>query len=199
MVIGLTGKACGGKNVVASDFEQKGWVVVDVDKLGHPVLEESHEELTKAFGPDIIRHDGKVDRKALGMLVFADEEKLRRLEAITHPRMVEACKSIIHQSESEGKDVVVLNAALLHRMRLDELCDRILFVSSPLLARYRRSKERDGMEWKRFMNREKSQKDITKRNFCPGKEVKILSNRGSLESLHRQVAEYCDTLTSKKG
>jgi dephospho-CoA kinase len=138
VVVGLTGKACSGKNVIAGMLADKGWRIVDVDKLGHPILQQAADEVRRDFGPETIGPDGVVNRKALGALVFADPSKLKTLEAITHPRMVAECKRIIAEETASGGQVVVLNAALLSRMHLDGLCDLVVFVRVPWYIRYRR-------------------------------------------------------------
>jgi len=188
MVIGLTGKACCGKNVVAEQFAGQGWEVVDVDKLGYPILQASARELERDFGPSVIAPDGTVDRKALGGIVFADPGKLKVLESITHPKMVSECRRIIQKRDCP---VVVLNAALLSRMHLDEICDLVVFVKASYWVRYHRANVRDTMDLTRFRNRESAQKDITITNIRPDCEIVILDNNGSLESIHRQVLSLC--------
>jgi dephospho-CoA kinase len=199
VVVGLTGKACSGKNVIAGMLADKGWRIVDVDKLGHPILQQAADEVRRDFGPETIGPDGVVNRKALGVLVFADPSKLKTLEAITHPRMVAECKRIIAEETASGGQVVVLNAALLSRMHLDGLCDLVVFVRVPWYIRYRRAQMRDGMDLARFRNRDASQKDIAIDTIAPGRKVVVLDNAGSLESIHRQVAALCDTITQAMG
>ena len=91
IVVGLTGKYCAGKNLVSSRFEHRGIPVLDVDKLGHDAIKSSHDILLKCFGTGIVGQSGEVDRKRLGAIVFSDAAQLARLEAIVHPKMVEAC------------------------------------------------------------------------------------------------------------
>lgn len=194
IVVGLTGKACSGKNVIADMLVKEGWRVVDVDKLGHPILQQSAGELTSAFGPSVISSDGTVDRKVLGGIVFSDAAKLRKLEDITHPRMVKECGEIVDEEAARGGKVVVLNAALLSRMHLDRLCSMVVFVKVPWNIRYHRAQSRDGMDWRRFRARESAQKDIDVGMIEPGREVIVLDNSGTLESVHRQVVSLCDKI-----
>lgn len=192
-VIGLTGKAAAGKNVVADAFASLGCAVIDVDQVGHQVLEQNQALLCKTFGPAIVQ-GGKVDRKALGSLVFSDPEKLVALEAITHPAMVRQCKHLIEVAEKEGKEALLINAALLYRMRLHLLCDHVVFVKAPLLSRFSRSKKRENITVKRFLAREKAQQDIRPDVFPPSIPVFILLNGSDLVLIHRQVTEYCATI-----
>ncbi len=131
MVIGLTGRACAGKDQYAEVFASYGCQVVDVDSLGHDALAESKDALRQAFGQAIV-NDGEVDRKALGKLVFSDPMRLKELESITHPKMVEACKRLIQEAKEQQKPALILNAALLKRMGLEPLCDHVLFIKAPL-------------------------------------------------------------------
>ena len=114
LVIGITGKACAGKNAYSSVFASFGFPVVDVDTLGHAALQTSEQKIIQAFGSDILT-GGAIDRKKLGALVFSDPRKLKVLESISHPEMVEACKHMIDQARQQNKEAIILNAALLGR------------------------------------------------------------------------------------
>ena len=78
--------------------------------------------------------------------------------------------------ESRGREVAVLNAALLHRMALDVLCDNVCFIQTPLCVRYRRAVVRDGATLASFVQRIRSQKDI-KPNLMHGADsVYVMKN-----------------------
>ena len=192
-VIGLTGKAAAGKNAVADAFAEEGCAVIDVDQVGHRVLEQSQALLAKTFGPAIVQ-EGKVDRKALGALVFSDPKKLETLEAITHPAMVSECKRMIEEAKKEGYAAVVINAALLFRMGLYQVCDRVVFVKASLISRFLRSRRRDSITCRKFMARERAQQDIRADIFPPSLPVYLLRNGSDKALIHRQVTEYCGTI-----
>ena len=192
-VIGLTGKAAAGKNVVSEVFASLGCTVVDVDQLGHAVLEQNKGPLGEAFGSGIVT-GGKVDRKALGTLVFSDPKKLQALEAITHPAMVAECKRLIEAAENEGKEALLINAALLYRMNLYILCDHIVFVKAPLFSRFFRAKKREKTTLKKFLARERAQMDIRSDVFPAHLPVFILRNGSDKALIHRQVTAYCATM-----
>jgi len=192
-VIGLTGKAAAGKNAVADAFAKQGVDIIDVDQLGHPVLEQSQAVLIKTFGAEIVQ-GGKVDRKALGTLVFSDPQKLKALEAITHPAMVRECKRLIEEKEREGSSAVMINAALLFRMNLYLLCDHVVFVEAPLFIRFLRSRRRENTTVKKFLARERAQQDIRPDIFPPSLPVHVLRNGSDKALIHRQVTAYCATM-----
>lgn len=88
--IGLTGGIAAGKSVVARRFTELGAVVVDADELARLVVQpgtSGYDEVVAAFGHQVVAPDGRLDRDALGRLVFADEGARHRLEAIVHPQV----------------------------------------------------------------------------------------------------------------
>lgn len=194
IVVGLTGKYCAGKNLVSSRFEHRGIPVLDVDKLGHDAIKSSHDILLKCFGTGIVGQSGEVDRKRLGAIVFSDAAQLARLEAIVHPKMVEACIRILEDYRMQGTRCVVLNAALLHRMKLDVLCDAICYVASPVCLRFVRGIRRDGVTIRSFLHVERSQKDIAVKELRGAATVHVLLNWGRSTFIHRQVDAFCDTM-----
>lgn len=194
LVIGLTGRSCAGKNCFADEFSSLGIPVVDVDRLGHAALVARSRLVAEVFGPEVVASDGSIDRKALGRIVFADPVQLRKLESISHPWMVEECCRLITEATASGAPAIVLNAALLHRMRLESLCDVVMFVKVPFYTRYRRAKERDNVSWEGFRAREKSQFDIDPKVFKGSVPVIIVDNDGDPALIHRQVMEFCDTI-----
>ena len=151
MIIGLTGKSCAGKDTVAALLPPDRFTVIDVDALGHVALEANHKALREAFGDGIFSADGKVDRKVLGPIVFSNPEKLKTLNAITHPWMRDEALRMAHEAESEGKRAVI-NAALLESMGFVPCCDLIVLVVAPYAVRAKRALERDGMTGRPAVN-----------------------------------------------
>lgn len=90
LLVGLTGGIATGKSLVDAVLRELGAVVIDADVLAREVVEPGEPalaEIAAEFGPGVVGPDGRLDRKALGAIVFADPERRRRLEAITHPRI----------------------------------------------------------------------------------------------------------------
>ena len=195
MVIGLTGKSCAGKDEVASILSSLEFYVIDEDRLGHEALDANREALIATFG-DAILTNGSVDRKKLGPLVFSDKDKLRLLEAISHPWMVSETVRRAKEAEAKGLNVVI-NAAILKRLGLDSISDEILFVDAPFAIRAKRAEARNGTKIEDFEKRERNQEDIVSIfETFGGKIVKVI-NDGDKPTLYRQVKEYCDTILSR--
>src|SRR5258708_39187406 len=91
-LIGLTGGIGTGKTTVAHLLAARGAALVDADLLAREVVEPGTPalaEIAAEFGPGVLQADGSLDRTALGAVVFADEAKRLRLNAIPHPRVGE--------------------------------------------------------------------------------------------------------------
>ena len=91
----LGGGIGSGKSAVGRRLEQLGATVVEADRLGHAVLEHDGEALRAVSErwPAVVV-DGRIDRPALGRIVFADPEQLAELEAMTHPAIIRRIREI---------------------------------------------------------------------------------------------------------
>lgn len=194
MVLGLTGRYCAGKDAVAGILSGMGWPVLDVDHVGHLVLEEVSPRVVEAFGRGIVGPDGRLDRKALGRIVFADPAKLAILEGILHPVMVERVKSWI--TENPGN--VVVNAAVLDKMGLDAVCQAVLHVTAPPLLRVKRAMRRDGLALGQALRRVCCQKGIGLKSGSGSVDTYIVRNQGTREALERSVHALMERLTRGK-
>jgi dephospho-CoA kinase len=86
--VGLTGGIASGKTAVSDALGERGAVVIDADVLARQVVEPGTPGLAavvERFGTDVLTDDGRLNREALGRLVFADPGARRDLEAIVHP------------------------------------------------------------------------------------------------------------------
>jgi dephospho-CoA kinase len=149
-VIGLTGGIGSGKSTVARRLAELGAAVIDADRVGHEVIEpgaEAHGEIVRAFGREILDGEGRIARKKLGALVFADADKLRALNAISHPRMAERMARQIEQLRATVPPpaLIVLDAAILFQAGWDRLCDRVWTVSAGDETAIARMAARDGL------------------------------------------------------
>jgi len=116
--LGLTGGIACGKSTVAEMFRELGAHIVDADHVGHEMLLTSSAtfpELVTAFGREILDSAGRIDRKKLGHLVFADPAKLQQLNHIVHPRIIERTTQLARELclENAGS-VVIVDAALIY-------------------------------------------------------------------------------------
>jgi dephospho-CoA kinase len=129
--IGLTGGIASGKSAVADAFARRGVAIVDTDVIAREVVEPGRPALAAvvaAFGADVLGADGRLDRRALRRLVFADPALRRRLEAILHPAIRAEMQ---RQAAAAAGPYVVIAIPLLVENRLQQQVDRVLVVDCP--------------------------------------------------------------------
>jgi dephospho-CoA kinase len=114
--VGLTGGLATGKTTVGRLLESYGCLLVEADALGHRVLEPDGAAVgpvIEQFGDGIVR-EGRIDRKALGRIVFADPEKLKQLNAIIHPLVFALEDRALEEWAQRHPDgIAVVEAAIL--------------------------------------------------------------------------------------
>lgn len=155
-VLGVAGAYCSGKSALSAALEKRGWVQIEVDDLGHEALVKHQKEIVALFSPDILSpQTGAIDRRQLGRLVFADPVKLSRLEALVHPFMVQRVRAMIeaHQHDSPPPPGIIINAAILYKMKLDTLCDLVLWIQAPRILRFLRARRRDRLSARAILRR----------------------------------------------
>jgi len=142
-VIGLTGSIGSGKSTVSGFLKEKGALVIDADVVARDVVEPGKpawKEIVGHFGEDILEPDRKINRRKLGMVVFADRKELEHLNAIIHPRVIEEIQSQLKSIEREFGDgkIVVVDVPLLFEVGLDKLSDLTVVVAAGKDVRIKR-------------------------------------------------------------
>jgi len=189
LVIGLTGGIGSGKSTVARRLAELGARVIDADRVGHEVIEpggEAYGEIVRAFGREILDAEGRIVRKKLGALVFAEPEKLRALNAISHPRMAERMARQIEQFRQARPipPAIVLDAAILFQAGWERLCDRVWTVSASGETAMARIAARDGLSPEQARERLAAQWSNAKRE---ARAHRTIRNEGTLEELFAEV------------
>lgn len=146
--IGLTGGIGSGKSTVTALLRERGVSVIDADVIaretvapGSPVL----AELARAFGEDIIRSDGTLDRQGLAARAFADRQATETLNAITHPAIERRTQELFDQVEAAGEPLVIWDMPLLVDKGYHEQMDGVIVVDVAVDERVRRLVEGRGL------------------------------------------------------
>ena len=159
-IIGLTGLPCSGKGEVSKIFQQLGAIAIDVDKLGHTLLEKRDiiENIYNNFGEKVLTSDEKISRTELGKIVFNNPEKLKKLETILHPAMITKIQETIEILSPE--DILILDAAILHKMKLHKICNKVIVVYSDENLRVNRAAQRNWSKDELFRRDEAVRKQL---------------------------------------
>ncbi len=114
---GLTGGVASGKSTVARMFEELGAKVIEADRIGHELLgstQPPYNEIVRRFGKELLDASGEIDRRRLGAIVFSDAAKLRELNAILHPRIIERVEAEAQRYHAQDpRAVILVDAALI--------------------------------------------------------------------------------------
>lgn len=150
LTIGLTGGVASGKSTVARLFEDLGAALIDTDVVAREVVEPGEPGLAAirdAFGDTVIGDDGRLDRRRLRSIVFADEAQRRRLEAILHPLIRRRVLSQVAELRAR-RDVpyVLIAVPLLVETDFGKLVDRVLVVDCSVETQLERLTARDGID-----------------------------------------------------
>ncbi len=191
--IGLVGGVASGKSLAAKALADLGATVLDADRTGHAVLAEDpdvRKALVVRWGPGILSADGKVDRAALALRIFADNETgaadREFLEEQLHPRIRQRLIRERGQAAAAGKPAVVLDAPLLLEAGWGPMCDFILMVDSSRELRLQRAKARDWTEAE-FDRREAAQWPVDEKRRHANI---VVPNRGSADELRAAIAGF---------
>ena len=147
-VIGITGPTGAGKTTALGALERLGGRVVDCDAVYHELLTSSEpmrRELWTRFGSEVFREDGTLDRKALGAVVFENEQALADLNAITHKYVGLAVDEFLENARQEGVRAVAIDAIALIESGIADRCHCTVAVTAPDEVRVRRIMAREGI------------------------------------------------------
>jgi len=190
LLVGLTGGIATGKSTVTAMFAHLGAKVVDADLLAREVVmpgQPAHAQIVREFGPDVLQEDGALDRKRLGALVFADAQKRKRLEEITHPAIRVRQQRILSVYEEEAFDgIVIWDAALLVESGGAKGMDRVVVVTADPAAELRRLVDRDGFSEEEARGRMASQMPLAEKAKVADY---VIDNSGSRAETERRVRE----------
>ena len=145
-IIGITGGTGAGKSTVCEEMKKNGADVIDCDVIARQIVEKGQpalNEIVQAFGDDILCHDGTLDRKKMGGIVFSDKKKLDVLNEITHRYIFDEMKRRMNEAVS---DIVVLDVPLLFQCDFPFNCDVTVAVIADKETRIKRIMQRDGID-----------------------------------------------------
>ena len=188
-VIGITGGVGSGKSEVLNALKERyGAAVCQMDETAR-VLQQSGTEcfarIVEAFGSEIVGGDGELDRGKLGACVFSDPEKLRMLNRIVHPAVLDAVRADIREKEAAGTGIYVVEAALLPDVGA-ELCDELWYIyvrEDVRRARLKASRNYTDGKITAMIASQPSDQEF--RRACSV----IIDNSGAFENTERQIGD----------
>ncbi|MSP25967.1 MAG: dephospho-CoA kinase [Myxococcales bacterium] len=203
VVFGLTGGIASGKSTVAARFRERGVPVIDADEVARAVVgvgTEGLESVVGAFGAELLRPDGSLDRPKLGALVFQDEAQRLRLESLVNPLIAAEAARRITQLERDGHALICYDAALLVERGLADSFRPLVVVSLPAATQRERLMRRDRLTEDEADQRLRTQLPLAERLK---QADHVLDNRGTPEELavaaDRVLAAIAEGATAAHG
>ncbi len=195
--IGLTGGIGSGKSTVSKILADLGAFVIDADTVGHEIYlpgKAAWQQVTAAFGQDILAEDQTIDRKKLGAIVFSSADALKQLNTIVHPIMFTEIEQRIQAKRDEGfTPPIVVEAAILIEANWLPLADEVWVVVTDKSAIIERVAEQRGMAAKdteaRIANQLSDQERLKHATV-------VIHNDGSLEDLQQHIQQVWSQLTA---
>ena len=156
MIIGITGSIACGKSLVSNYLQEKGYTIIDADKIGHMALEndEVKKQLVNKFGKSILK-DNEINRVTLGKLVFENNENLKELNNIIHPQIRKNISEQIQVHKNEK--LVFVDVPLLFEAKFDDLVEKIIVISLDEKIQLERLMNRNSLSKEEALQRIKSQ------------------------------------------
>ncbi len=194
IIVGLTGSVGTGKSTVANLFGEMGAHVIDWDELARKVTRphsKAWEQIVEHFGKSILNDDLTINRRKLADIVFCDREKLRTLNEIVHPEVIEEDEKITSEIKSRDPDALIIkDIPLLFELTHPIYLDKIVVVYASEQTQLRRLEQKG-------MSREDAKRRI-KSQFPLEKKMKsadfVVNNDGRLEETKKQVEEIYSLL-----
>ena len=188
--IGITGSIACGKSMVSNYLREKGYTIIDADKLGHIALtsDEVKEKLKKSFGLTILENN-EISREKLGKLVFGNNENLKVLNSIVHPYI----RKIILQLQEKHRDerLVFLDIALLFEAGFEDLVEKIIVVHVDEKIQLARLMSRNALSKEQAMFRIESQMSSNDKSKLGDY---VINNSNTKEETYRQIDLILDEL-----
>ena len=190
MNIGITGSIACGKSTVSDYLIAKGYTIIDADKLGHVALtsDDVKRKLAEKFGDEILENN-EISREKLGKLVFGNDDNLKILNSIIHPKIKELILKL--QEEHKDENLVFLDIALLFEANFVDLVEKVVVVYVDEDVQLERLMTRNSLSKEEALKRIESQ-------MSPREKASlgdfVINNSYSKEDTFQQIDEILEKL-----
>lgn len=186
--IALTGGIATGKSTVASLLGLNGLRIIDADTIAHRILDENTLWVVERFGEEFVKN-GKVQRSALGKVIFADPAAKKELEDFLHPKIRAAI-----EAESEKQDRLgypyLIDIPLFFETASYPIKTSVV-VYTPKALQLERFMKRNGFSEEESLRRIESQMDIEEKK---ARATWVIDNSSNLKHLQRECEQFVETI-----
>lgn len=169
--------------------------MIDADVLAREVVEAGEpalRQIAEEFGADMLLPDGRLDRKRLGAVVFADAAKRKRLEAITHPAIRERfARRLVALAAEDFAGIVVFDAAVMIESGNYRNMDRLVVVSTDEETQIARLVARDGISRDEAVLKVRSQMPVAEKallaDYVIANSADRVATEAQVDRVHRAL------------
>jgi dephospho-CoA kinase len=196
--VGLTGGIATGKSHALSVFESLGCHIIDADQISRQVVQPGQpafNDLINEFGPAALGAEGQLDRVHIANIVFNDDEKRQRLNAIVHPRvMEEIARQHRAYEQNDPHGIVIIDGALIIEIGAHTTFDVLIVIYCDERQQLNRLMNRDQLSEEAALSRIRAQ--------MPAAEKKkyadfVIDTSGTFEETRQQVEQIYQALRAK--
>ncbi|MDE7385481.1 MAG: dephospho-CoA kinase [Anaeroplasmataceae bacterium] len=190
-VVGITGGIASGKSTVCQYLISLGYVVIDSDLISKDLSQKGkpiYKAILETFGPTYFLTNLELDRKKLGRYIFENPLAREKLNAITHPLIVEEMKNLIQKTE---ENLIFLDIPLLFEAKLSYLCDTIVCVYVDKETQLKRLMNRDGISKEYALSKIASQMSLEEKK---NKSNYVIESMESFEETKENVRKILKKL-----
>ena len=186
-IVGIIGGIAAGKSTVAAEFGKLGCAVISADVIARQLLNEPpvRDEIVRLFGRGVLKPSGEIDRGRLAQEVFANPEKLSKLNEVIHPRVLQRTEELVAKyNQCEHARAIVLDMPLLIEVGWADRCDRLVFVKCDAQRRADRAKRAGFLDEQEIKIRENFQISVDKKAKLADNTI---DNNSDFSTLVRQI------------
>ena len=194
-LVAITGSIGSGKSTVLKMFQNLGALTIDVDKIAHKIIENDLNlimKLEKIFNIQLRKPDNTLDKDKLREIVFKDKDKLKILNKLTHPLIIEETKKNIYSLRKQYPDKLILvEVPLLFETNRAKEFDYVIVVYCSDEIAIERAKNRSDIDMDTLKKIQISQMSIEEKKKMADF---VIDNSGSLENTKKMVEEIYNKL-----
>ena len=212
----ITGSIGSGKSAVCELLRDRGFEIIDADRISHCVLDRCAAQVAEIFGAQYVvqkdvqtanlnpqaefnarsneeisaAHRASVDRKKLGELVFKNPAELAKLEALLHPKITAEILSQAQALEAKRR-LYFVDIPLFFEGKRYEFFDKVAVVYAPKDTLISRVMKRNGLSYDAAKHRVELQTDIEQKRAMADF---IIDNSGDLQNLRDETGSFLEKI-----
>mgnify|MGYP001786892757 FL=1 len=198
-VIGITGPSGAGKTTLSTILKSNySSFIIDADEVARKLSNDSKtkyfEKMVNLFGKEILKDDGKLNRKEIARTIYKNKEKRRALNRLTFKYVVDDINEQIKEAEKQDYKYIGIDVPLLYEAKMEKICDYVIAVVAEDQKKINRICQRDNITEELAKERLKIQND---NEFFVKKADFVIHNDGTLEKLETSLKEIIDKIWKK--